>query len=261
MLDSNPRWGEAFLLKGIAHLNRGEVEFSLEATDEAGKYIPYDAKVHTLLAQLYLLKKDYAAGKQEAWTALQLNPRNLRIAITLGKSFLATNEYDQALQMFTKLEEVYPNNIEVLYNKALTHMARKEIPEAQALCKKILADTPGFIPALQMLVGMAMRNGNLTEALDLVKTQLDKEPEKDKNYELRLLPHHAIDDGRFANIAWLQELPDPITKEVWGGGAQISPATSSASRLRGRSCSCQRLSRPAAPTARSSAASRWSACA
>ena len=35
----------------------------------------------------------------------------------------------------------------------------------------------------------------------------------------------SLFDGRFANNAWLQELPDPITKIVWDNAALLSPAT------------------------------------
>ena len=34
-----------------------------------------------------------------------------------------------------------------------------------------------------------------------------------------------VDDGRYANNGWLQELPDPITKLTWDNAALISPAT------------------------------------
>lgn len=34
-----------------------------------------------------------------------------------------------------------------------------------------------------------------------------------------------VHDGRFANVAWLQELPDPITKLTWRNAARISTAT------------------------------------
>ncbi len=44
-------------------------------------------------------------------------------------------------------------------------------------------------------------------------------------YELVVLPHHAVHDGRFAGNGWLQELPDPVSKLVWDNAAAISPKT------------------------------------
>lgn len=41
--------------------------------------------------------------------------------------------------------------------------------------------------------------------------------------ELQFRPHPAIWDGRFAGNGWLQELPDPLTKLVWGNAALVPP--------------------------------------
>src|SRR5262249_31336417 len=42
--------------------------------------------------------------------------------------------------------------------------------------------------------------------------------------EIVLTASYSMDDGRYANNGWLQELPDPITKLTWDNAASISPA-------------------------------------
>ncbi|MGI9086648.1 MAG: TAT-variant-translocated molybdopterin oxidoreductase [Chthoniobacterales bacterium] len=42
--------------------------------------------------------------------------------------------------------------------------------------------------------------------------------------EVVLVRSYAIDDGRYVNNGWLQEMPDPITKLTWDNAALISPA-------------------------------------
>ena len=43
--------------------------------------------------------------------------------------------------------------------------------------------------------------------------------------EVAFAADHSVLDGRFAGNAWLQELPDPITKITWDNAAYLSPAT------------------------------------
>ncbi len=45
------------------------------------------------------------------------------------------------------------------------------------------------------------------------------------NMELVFLASASVDDGRYANNAWLQETPDFVTKVAWGNVALVSPAT------------------------------------
>ncbi len=47
----------------------------------------------------------------------------------------------------------------------------------------------------------------------------------DGGLEVVFLPSPALHDGRFANDAWLQELPDPLTKITWDNPALVSPRT------------------------------------
>ncbi len=48
---------------------------------------------------------------------------------------------------------------------------------------------------------------------------------KSEGFELVLYPTVALGDGTLANVAWLQELPDPITKICWDNYVQLSIAT------------------------------------
>jgi molybdopterin-containing oxidoreductase family iron-sulfur binding subunit len=43
--------------------------------------------------------------------------------------------------------------------------------------------------------------------------------------EIVFVPSPALHDGRFANDAWLQELPDPLTKLTWDNPTLVSPRT------------------------------------
>jgi molybdopterin-containing oxidoreductase family iron-sulfur binding subunit len=49
-----------------------------------------------------------------------------------------------------------------------------------------------------------------------------------EGYELAFRADPTIHDGRFANNAWLQELPKPLTKLTWDNAALVSPATAQA---------------------------------
>jgi molybdopterin-containing oxidoreductase family iron-sulfur binding subunit len=48
---------------------------------------------------------------------------------------------------------------------------------------------------------------------------------RESGMELTVRPAPTVHDGRHANNAWLQELPQPLTKLVWDNAVYLSPAT------------------------------------
>jgi molybdopterin-containing oxidoreductase family iron-sulfur binding subunit len=51
-----------------------------------------------------------------------------------------------------------------------------------------------------------------------------RSPEPKDGFEIVFTPDYSVYDGRFANNAWLQEWPDPITKLTWDNAALLAPA-------------------------------------
>lgn len=54
-------------------------------------------------------------------------------------------------------------------------------------------------------------------------TQAQTHASAQGSIELIFTPSRTVYDGRFADNAWLQELPDPITKLTWDNAALVSP--------------------------------------
>ena len=53
----------------------------------------------------------------------------------------------------------------------------------------------------------------------------------DGRVEVMFVPDASVRDGRFANNAWLQELPRPLTKITWDNAALVAPALASRLQL------------------------------
>ncbi|HVN33249.1 MAG TPA: TAT-variant-translocated molybdopterin oxidoreductase [Thermoanaerobaculaceae bacterium] len=98
----------------------------------------------------------------------------------------------------------------------LTQAADFEATWRRTLNDGVLAGSawPATKPRLQVASGSA---GELNSLL--------RESGTAEGAEVIFCADARIHDGRFANNAWLQELPDPLTKITWDNAATLSPAT------------------------------------
>ncbi len=61
--------------------------------------------------------------------------------------------------------------------------------------------------------------------IDVLESVRSLKARKSNALELNLVVDNKVYDGRYGDNAWLQELPGPLTKVVWGNVAMMSPAT------------------------------------
>jgi molybdopterin-containing oxidoreductase family iron-sulfur binding subunit len=74
-------------------------------------------------------------------------------------------------------------------------------------------------------VPVTIRFDGLTTAIRDWAASRQREPPSPSGLEISFLGDYKVYDGRFGNNAWLQEMPDPITKITWDNAALFSPAT------------------------------------
>ncbi len=91
--------------------------------------------------------------------------------------------------------------------------ARAEHDWAKALQDGFIAGTATPTPAARL------QDSSLAAALAALPTAAAT------GLELVFRPCAKLHDGRFANNAWLQELPDPISKLTWDNAALLGPST------------------------------------
>ena len=77
------------------------------------------------------------------------------------------------------------------------------------------------------LEGSAAKPVEVAPAWAAVKEALQaaKPPATAEGLEVVFHRHYCVDDGRYNNNGWLQELPEPITKVTWENLVLLSPKT------------------------------------
>jgi len=124
----------------------------------------------------YLVNGQRERGLTLARKLHAANPGNPGALEMLGKANLVANKPVDALENFSQLSKLQPEQAAPLYWLAKAQAAVKNEPEAILSLKKALALTPEFIDAQLALAGLSERAGNLDLALVLARQIQRQEP-------------------------------------------------------------------------------------
>jgi tetratricopeptide (TPR) repeat protein len=212
ILEKDPdfEWTLIHLARIYTYLNRVEDCFSL--LEEASKRNPNSFLILSSLAEFYSWSREREKAFEVSQKALRLNPHylggwvisgmakyeqhkyddaikyfekaleiepeNKIVRINYAHSLGATGRPDEALEVFSRLHEEYPQEAEVFYGLGLVHNSIGEIDKARVYVKKAVELDPSPKRHLDY-ASIAERAGDLEEAIRYITRYLEITQEGD----------------------------------------------------------------------------------
>jgi tetratricopeptide (TPR) repeat protein len=139
---SNPGLREAYCGMARAAIASGDVEGCETNCLKALKVDPNYAAVQTLLAELCILKRDYAGAIQWARKALKRSRPTGRLLAALFKAFSYQRKFVEAKKEFDALVRKHPHNKDAGLYLCLANLLVRDLDEVIRLSEKLLKDAP-----------------------------------------------------------------------------------------------------------------------
>ena len=145
----------------------------------------------------------------ESWADSRAADGTIAVAQPLIEPLFGGRSAIEILAMV--IDDAQPDGLEIIRRAVLPMLPSGAGQDREKLWRKALHDG--------LVEGSAARPATVSAA---PARQPASEPVAADAMEIRFLPDARVYDGRFANNAWLQELPDPLTKLTWDNAALFS---------------------------------------
>jgi tetratricopeptide (TPR) repeat protein len=137
-----------------------------------------------LLAELKIRAGDVSSTVVLLKQFIQQHSQVAQAWLLLAEAYRALNNLDEALAVFAKFEELFPKSPEVALQTGLVRLQQGKKEEARKAFEEALQRSPGYLPALDRLVGTELADKQYAAALQRVGKEVEKNP---KMAELRFL--------------------------------------------------------------------------
>ena len=194
-------------LAGEAHLASGDVAAATRHYEQASALAPKNAAVRTRLALIRFAggESERAIGELEAASAGDANAYQADLALIAN--YLRRREADKALEAVRTLEKKQPANPMTHSLKGGALLLKRDLAGARASFERALELQPGYMPALNNLARLDVRERKPDAAKRRYEALLRKEP----NNEQALLGLAALLRTTGASA---QEIENPLKQSV-----------------------------------------------
>jgi tetratricopeptide (TPR) repeat protein len=158
----------------LAHVT---VSDTTKATADLNKALflqPKYPDATVLLAGLNISKGDAAAAISSLTQLIKQQPGMVQAYLLLANAYLVQKSPDQALDVYAKMAELFPQNPQVPFLTGMVLVEEKKTAAARKQFEKTLVLSPHSAVALEELVNLDIAENQFTAALDRIKKESDE---------------------------------------------------------------------------------------
>jgi putative PEP-CTERM system TPR-repeat lipoprotein len=167
---------EAHYHLAMAHLLNQESTKAQSSLSRALALNTNYADAAFLLANLEMNSGNSPAAIELLKGFVACQPQLARLQILLAKAYIEQRNLDAAGEVYGQMAKALPNDPDAPFHLAALRIMQKRNAEAKAALEKALELSPGFFPALEMLVELEIEQNRGAEALERINRTLEKYP-------------------------------------------------------------------------------------
>lgn len=177
---NNPRPFMALArLKGSSGKNKAEVT---ELLSKAVKASPSAVMPRLMLVDHHLRHREARLALIAAQDALVAAPESPLLVDALGRSQLASGEFNQAVSSFSKLATLRPDSPQAAIGLANAYVGKGDATAARQQLKRALELVPDYVDAQQKLIALELIAGHRSEALAIARKVQAQRPQLAAGY-------------------------------------------------------------------------------
>ena len=163
-LQVDPRFVEAYYQLGLASIRLHQGKSAYDALERAAELAPGRIDIHLALADLLVAARQFEECDKEAKIVLQKDPNNAHADQILGESLLARRQVGPAVEIFTRLTQLRPQDPRPYLDLAIAQMNSNNLPEAEKSFRKTVEVDPHFVEGILSLTKFWESQGKFDEA-------------------------------------------------------------------------------------------------
>ena len=162
IVELDPKDIDARIKLGRIMFENGAADAALKLIDAGGDAAKPRADYHALRAAILIKTNDAAGGIREAQNAIAIEPGNIDAKLLLASEKLSRGDADGALQLLGPADSKEDTRVSLL--KVQIFAKKKDLPQAEALLKKLIESQPQELGLRSQLVQLYVAQRRFDDA-------------------------------------------------------------------------------------------------